>query len=66
MTNQRKNITNPSDHWDAFELEAKRRNLSLSAFSGLAMMRLLSRDVREGLSERKSVGAPKHKGNENG
>lgn len=55
----RQNLTNPPDWWPAFAAEAKRRKMSLSEFAGFAMMRLLPKDVRDGLSERKSVGAPK-------
>ena len=59
MTNQRRNITNPADHWAAFEAEAQRRGLTLSEFAGVAMAKLLSKDQRANLSQRVKPGRKK-------
>jgi hypothetical protein len=57
--NQRRNITNPADHWTAFEAEAERRGLTLSEFMGLAAAKLLTKDQRAGLSQRVKPGRKK-------
>ena len=59
MTNERRNITNPADHWAAFEAEAQRRGLTLSEFMGLAAAKLLAKDQREKLSQRVKPGRKK-------
>jgi hypothetical protein len=62
MTNERRNITNPADHWAAFEAEAQRRGLTLSEFMGLAAAKLLAKDQRDKLSQRVKPGRKKAKG----
>ena len=57
--NQRRNITNPADHWSAFEAEASRRGLTLSEFAGVAMALLLTSEQRLKLSERVKPGRKK-------
>jgi len=59
MTNERRNITNPADHWTAFEAEARRRGLTLSEFIGLAAAKLLAKDQRDKLSQRVKPGRKK-------
>lgn len=60
MTNERKNITQPSDWWAAFEAEAKRRGLTLSEFIGLAALKMLAKDQKAKLSERVKPGRKKN------
>ena len=62
MTNERRNITNPADHWTAFESEAERRGMTLSEFAGVAMARMLPKEQRAGLSERVKPGRKKEGG----
>lgn len=62
MTNERKNITHPNDWWAAFEAEAKRRGLTLSEFSGLAMSKMLTKEQRSQLSQRVKPGRKKSEG----
>lgn len=64
MTNQRRNITNPADHWTAFESEAARRGLTLSEFAGVAMAKMLTKEQRAQLSERVKPGRKKEEGKE--
>jgi hypothetical protein len=59
MTNERRNITNPADHWTAFEAEAQRRGLTLSEFMGLAAAKLLAKEQRSQLSRRVKPGRKK-------
>jgi hypothetical protein len=61
MINERRNITNPADHWTAFQAEAKRRKLTLSEFMGLAAAKLLSKDQRANLSQRVKPGRKRSK-----
>jgi hypothetical protein len=60
MTNERKNITQPADWWAAFESEAKRRELTLSEFIGLAASKMIPKDERSKLSERVKPGRKKN------
>jgi len=60
MTNERKNITQPTDWWAAFEAEAKRRGLTLSEFIGLAASKMLAKDQKAKLSERVKPGRKKN------
>lgn len=60
MTNERKNITQPTDWWAAFEAEAKRRGLTLSEFIGLAASKMLAKDQKSNLSERVKPGRKKN------
>ncbi len=60
MTNERKNITQPTDWWAAFEEEAKRRGLTLSEFIGLAASKMLAKDQKAKLSARVKPGRKKN------
>ena len=62
MINQRRNITNPADHWAAFEAEAERRGMTLSEFAGVAMAKMLKKEQRATLSHRVKPGRKKHDG----
>jgi ribonuclease HII len=59
MTNERKNITQPSDWWDAFEAEAEKRGLTLAEFMGLAASKMLTKEQRAELSQRVKPGRKK-------
>jgi hypothetical protein len=62
MTNERRNMTNPADHWTAFEAEAERRGMTLSEFAGVAMAKMLTKEQRSALSPRVKPGRKKHDG----
>ena len=59
MSSERRNITQPTDWWAAFEEQAKADGQSLAAWAGDCMRANLPKSVAAGLSERRSVGAPK-------
>lgn len=59
MDVERKNITQPTDWWKAFEKAARDEGLSLSAWIGKAALKQLPREVVRSLSERKPSGRPK-------
>lgn len=58
MTNERKNITQPSDWWVAFEQAAKDYGLSLSAWAGEAMKAKLPPKAAKKLTERPPANRP--------
>ena len=60
MTNERKNITQPTDWWTAFEAEAEKRGLTLSEFIGLAASKMLDKEQKAKLSERVKPGRKKN------
>lgn len=60
MTNERKNITQPTDWWAAFEAEAEKRGLTLSEFIGLAASKMLAKERKAKLSERVKPGRKKN------
>jgi hypothetical protein len=64
MASERKNITNPADHWTAFESEAERRGMTLSEFAGVAMAKMLTKEQRSAISPRVKPGRKKHERND--
>lgn len=59
MTNERKNITQPSDWWVAFEAQAKAEGMNLSAWLGKVAKAKLPANVAKKLSERPAAHRPK-------
>lgn len=59
MTNERKNITQPPDWWEAFESEAEKAGVSLSEWIGEACLSRLPNSVKKKLSERPPANRPK-------
>lgn len=59
MTNERKNITQPSDWWDAFEAASDAGGVSLAEWIGEVCRQRLPASVREQLSERRGPGRPR-------
>jgi len=59
MTNERKNITQPSDWWAAFEDQAKAEGLTLAAWMGLQCSKALPKKIRNELTERPPANRPK-------
>ena len=59
MTNERKNITQPSDWWAAFEEQAKAEGLTLAAWLGEAAKAKLPPKVAKKLTERPPANRPK-------
>lgn len=59
MTNERKNITQPSDWWAAFEEQAKAEGLTLAAWMGLQCSKALPKKIRNELTERPPANRPK-------
>ena len=58
MTNERKNITQPSDWWVAFEEAAKAEGLTLAAWLGEAAKAKLPPKVAKKLTERPPANRP--------
>ena len=58
MTNERKNITQPSDWWAAFEEQAKAEGLTLAAWLGEAAKAKLPPKVAKKLTERPPANRP--------
>lgn len=56
---ERKNINQPIEWWQAFQNEARRRGMSLSAYLGEAGKLMLPRSVRINLDPRGKVGKPR-------
>lgn len=61
MTNERKNITQPSDWWHAFQEQAKAEGMTMSAWLGEAAKAKLSPNVAKKLTERPPANRPKSK-----
>ena len=59
MKADRKNITMPSDWWEAFEAQAKADALPLSEWIGEQCLSALPRKVQSELSDRTRRGKPK-------
>ena len=59
MTNERKNITQPSDWWAAFEAEAKEKGQALSEWVGDACKKAVPKSFRNQLSDRVKPGRKK-------
>ena len=60
MTNERKNITQPSDWWEAFEKQANAEGMTLAAWMGLQCTKALPKKVRNELTERATRGRPRN------
>jgi len=58
MTNERKNITQPSDWWAAFEAQAKAEGMTLAAWLGEAAKAKLPPKVAKKLTERPPANRP--------
>ncbi len=58
MTNERKNITQPSDWWVVFEEAAKAEGLTLAAWLGEAAKKQLPPKVAKKLTERPPANRP--------
>jgi hypothetical protein len=58
MTNERKNITQPSDWWAAFEEQAKAEGMTLAAWLGEAAKAKLPPKVAKKLTERPPANRP--------
>lgn len=58
-SSKRKNITQPSDWWDAFECQAKVEGLSLSKWVGECCVAFLPEDKARQLTERPAANRPK-------
>jgi hypothetical protein len=59
MTNERKNITQPSDWWAVFEAQAKSEDMTLSAWIGEACKDRLAKKQAKKLTERPPANRPK-------
>ena len=59
--NERKNITQPSDWWAAYESQATKEGKSLSAWIGDRCKEGLPKAVQKRLSERQPAHRPKRK-----
>ena len=59
MKTERRNITQPPDHWAAFAAQADSEGMTLSEWSGACCIANLPPDVAAGLSERPGMGRPK-------
>lgn len=59
MTNDRKNITQPTDWWAAFEAAAAAEGMTLAAWIGEAAKAKLKPSVVKKLSERPPANRPK-------
>jgi len=58
MATIRKNITQPEDHWAAFD--RKRGEMSLSEWAGECMLAQLTKRERERLTARPRLGRPRN------
>lgn len=56
---ERKNITQPTDWWAAFEAEAKKEGLTLSEWVGACCVANLPASVARALPERPAANRPK-------
>lgn len=59
VTNERKNITQPADWWEAFEKQAKAEGMTLAAWLGEAAKAKLPAKVAKKLTERPPANRPK-------
>jgi hypothetical protein len=59
MATERRNTTQPSDWWTAWDEAAKAAGMDLAAWIGKQCNRALPKEVRKKLSERTKVGKPK-------
>jgi hypothetical protein len=59
VTNERKNITQPADWWAAFEAEAKKADMSLSAWIGESCIQRIAKKESKKLSDRPAANRPK-------
>lgn len=58
MTNERKNITQPTDWWAAWKAEADKQGVSLSAWIGEQCNAALKVKTQNQLTERATRGRP--------
>jgi len=61
MTNQRRNVTQPADWWDAFKAAADKQGLSLSEWIGDCCKQQLPAKVAAKLSDRQPAHRPAKK-----
>lgn len=66
MTNERKNITQPTDWWAAFEAAAEAEGVSLAEWVGACCKANLPKGVEAKLSERGTRGRPPSKKSKSG
>ena len=59
MKTERRNLTNPPDHWAAFAVQAESEGVSLSEWIGACCIANLPPDVASRLSDRPGMGRPK-------
>ena len=60
MANERRNTTQPTDWWAAWEEAAKAAGLDLAAWIGEQCNKALPKKVREKLGERATRGRPRN------
>ena len=56
MKSERRNLTQPPDHWAAFERQAANDGYTLSEWVGECCQSYLTPEARESLSERQKTG----------
>ena len=66
MPSESYTMRQPADWLAAFRSQAEEEDMSLSAWIGECCKANLTKEVRKGLSERPSVGAPKRKKDQGG
>ena len=59
MKSERRNLTQPADHWAAFERRARSEGYTLSEWVGECCKFHLTAGAEAGLSERPALGRPK-------
>lgn len=60
MANERRNMTQPTDWWDAWGEAARAAGLDLSAWIGRQCNKALPKEIRDNLSERATRGRPRN------
>lgn len=60
MANERRNTTQPTDWWAAWEEAAKAAGLDLAPWIGKQCNKALPKDIRDKLSERATRGRPRN------
>ena len=61
MTTERRNISQPADWWEAFEEQAKKDRMLLSAWMGECCIANLPASVKAKLTERQPAHRPRKK-----
>jgi|DEB0MinimDraft_10_1074344.scaffolds.fasta_scaffold06085_7 hypothetical protein len=59
MKAERKNITHPADWWYAFEEQAEKEGMTLSAWIGECCLANLPKEKQKKLSQRQAGGRPR-------